>query len=453
MSSRITLSRSKFHADKQQNIDDGVEINGSRLVKLIFDVLGCFSRRLSKEQQALKDTELGELGPEFDSALLGLTDKLLLTDCWLTAQAFYEKLYQVIVKDAQICSRGYWKKWQDMKVSKKGRSCVEKWFHFYSGRKQGLLATRRMFIVCPTPSIMYGCLSGHLKYGTEASKDLVSESFLSRHFPNSVTSSVYLAPISFGSEVSYLVAPYACFGRISTGVFFGLRGIDGDNLQVDDMRYDDDWPDNFRVHEKKDPWVDYNPFAEMLGICELFESRIEDAVKKMHGLELFGEDSSSLEALLTDMSRPEIKALSYYDICYLIHRIAFRFHEVLNKAKEEQRFDYCDEIAPVYDDLLDALRSFKINVWYSDLHYFFAYFRGKTVLQPFVVVLCLQTDYFAFCEGFDENNNLLFNPWYMTYPPTLKTVQRPVENFLRQFDWSGMSDWLQVYPRTCIYMI
>ena len=47
--------------------------------------------------------------------------------------------------------------------------------------------------------------------------------------------------------------------------------------------------------------------------------------------------------------------------------------------------------------------------------------------------------------GFNKHNDMLINPWYtIGYPNTLEPIRRSVENFLGQFDWQAMYDWLQV---------
>ena len=47
--------------------------------------------------------------------------------------------------------------------------------------------------------------------------------------------------------------------------------------------------------------------------------------------------------------------------------------------------------------------------------------------------------------GFNKHNDMLINPWYtIGYPETLEPIRRSVENFLGQFEWQAMYDWLQV---------
>ena len=36
-----------------------------------------------------------------------------------------------------------------------------------------------------------------------------------------------------------------------------------------------------------------------------------------------------------------------------------------------------NEMRAIFSDLDEAMDAFRVNVWYSDLHFFFAYFRGK----------------------------------------------------------------------------
>ena len=51
---------------------------------------------------------------------------------------------------------------------------------------------------------------------------------------------------------------------------------------------------------------------------------------------------------------------------------------------------------------------------------------------------------FTMFKGFNKRNDLLFNPWYDVDPETNEPRRRDVRNFLAQFDWEGMYDWLQV---------
>ena len=47
--------------------------------------------------------------------------------------------------------------------------------------------------------------------------------------------------------------------------------------------------------------------------------------------------------------------------------------------------------------------------------------------------------------GFNKHNDMLINPWYtIGLPNTLEPIGRSVENFLGQFEWQAMYDWLQV---------
>ena len=43
----------------------------------------------------------------------------------------------------------------------------------------------------------------------------------------------------------------------------------------------------------------------------------------------------------------------------------------------EELFVDKEGLRMIVNILTDCMDSFRINVWYSDLHFFFAYFRGK----------------------------------------------------------------------------
>ena len=90
----------------------------------------------------------------------------------------------------------------------------------------------------------------------------------------------------------------------------------------------------------------------------------------------------------------------------------------------------------------ECLESFRINAWYSDLHFFFAYFRGKL----FSLLFCWFVWHNANCDslynvkGFNKHNDLLLNPWYDLDFTVMESRRRGVNSFLAQFSWDGCTN-------------
>ena len=71
-----------------------------------------------------------------------------------------------------------------------------------------------------------------------------------------------------------------------------------------------------------------------------------------------------------------------------------------------------------------------------------SYFLKNLFVHSYEVIQTVTN--FTMFKGFNKHNDLLFNPWYDIDPETNESRRRGVRNFLAQFDWKAMCDWLQV---------
>ena len=351
------------------------------LIRLAFDTLSCVDHRISPDQRELKSKEkLGAYGADFDSILHCVIDKLLLKSTWCDADFVKETLNQLVVSDGLICSKKYWKRWEGTRCTDKGSDGSDRWRKSYSARRNTLLFNRRLFVLTRPSSVLFGCLSSVATYRGYRFKQLVSDEFLGE---NQFAKCIAAGRVVFGAEYTYGELKIACFGRISLGIFFGMAGFTGDNLSQIGIIESLVWPKCFDHMKTVDPVIYSNPFTEMLAVCELFETRIADLMGRLIETNFF-EIETSFEALTLALVNPkceEIQALTYFDIVSLlsgVHRgvfVLFSTHdhddwpETLNVNRDEMR-----DIFSHLDEIMDA---FRVNVWYSDLHFFFAYFRGK----------------------------------------------------------------------------
>ena len=147
------------------------------LIRLSFDSLSCVDHRISPDQRELKSKEkLGAYGADFDSVLHCVIDKFLLK---LKKKLYVkETLYQLVVSDGQICSKKYWKRWEETRCTEKGSGGSDRWRKSYSARRNTLLFNRRLFVLTRPSSVLFGCLSSVATYHGYRSKQLVSAEFL-----------------------------------------------------------------------------------------------------------------------------------------------------------------------------------------------------------------------------------------------------------------------------------
>ena len=110
-----------------ENEWDGM-VNPQNLWKLSFEVLSSVDHRISSDQAALKG-KLGEFGPEFDSLIHSLTNKMLFKDPFLHADDFLEILRKLLVtrSGAMVCAPDFFDAWLTTKAYEKGKTGKERW--------------------------------------------------------------------------------------------------------------------------------------------------------------------------------------------------------------------------------------------------------------------------------------------------------------------------------------
>ena len=370
----------------REEIESDIGLDLKLFVQLSFDILSSTERRISLEQGELK-TDLGPHGPEFDSAMHALTDKLLFENVWFNTVDLRKVLYNIVVSDARICSPEYFQKWEKTSATHRGKTGAERWVHYLSGKKSGLLANRRLYALFPTPAVLFGCLSSLLKFYSDISKNLVSKQFSTAELDQS---SVFIQPVPFGGKMFSGILVFSCTARIAVGAFFGIHKIVLDatagTIKVKDGT---DYPDFFDGYTKVDDFVDYNPFSEMLRVCSSFERRIISVCKTLAESGFFEnfdkEFTPTMKAMVEDFTCIEVQNLSYWDILGLVEKLDDMASNVYEDRNESDsifsnlRDITADELYQCRRELTMAHSSFRENAWYSDLHFFFAYFRGKMI--------------------------------------------------------------------------
>ena len=109
----------------KRSVEDKWEgmVNPQNLWKLSFEVLSSVDHRISSDQAALKE-KLGEFGPEFDSLIHSLTNKMLFKDPFLHADDFLEMLRLLLVtrSGAMVCTPDFFDAWLTTKAYAKGKA-------------------------------------------------------------------------------------------------------------------------------------------------------------------------------------------------------------------------------------------------------------------------------------------------------------------------------------------
>ena len=372
------------------------DLDEKLLVRLAFDALTCVDRRISQDQRLLKE-KLGPLGDEFDSVLHSVTDKLLLQYPWNDADDFKDILFKLLVADGEICSERFFRRWEASKATDNGKAGLDRWRHYFSARKSQLLFQRRQYIINRPPSVLFGCLSAVDRGEASAGKSLVSREFL---LANVGAKEVYAQRFSFGIPDAYtgLDKPYACYGRISHGIFFGMAGYYEGNSKIFEVQPSHPYPSGYDGWIKADPVLYSNPFTEMLKICELFEDRVKTVMIELERIKFFEVvQLSPLTQKLVDPKCPEVQELSYFEIVSLTNAVYKDALGLYRQREDDESLAWAqledtdeDSFKQLVKDLALATDSFKTNVWYSDLHFFFAYFRGKlsVVVHFYKIVNC-----------------------------------------------------------------
>ena len=361
------------------------DLSKPALLLLAYDTLSCVNHRISEEQKQLENRDkLGSFGTIFDSLLHIITDKLLLKDTWCDSEYFKDILYRLFVVEGEICSKRFWQRWEVTKCTEKGQAGADRWRKHYSARRNLLLFNRRLFCIARPSSVLFGCLSTLNRSGENAAKCLVSKAFIAENDTKRIQDprNVVASRSPFGVSYTFGEKRYACFGRISLGIFFGMTGYDAEDLTRIKTEEDPQFPDWFDILKKIDPVIYSNPFTEMLEVCKLFEERIENFMKELEDSKYFDiVEFSPLQLALANPSCAEIQDLTYFEIVSLLHGFQLSLGDFWLTHDEdnwpEELLVDKEGLRMIVNILTDCMDSFRINVWYSDLHFFFAYFRGK----------------------------------------------------------------------------
>jgi hypothetical protein len=365
-------------------IDIGLDLK--LFVQLSFDVLSSTERRISPEQRELKSL-LGPHGADFDSAMHALTDKLLFENVWFNTVDLRRVLYNIIVSDAGICSAEYFQKWEKTSAYPRSKTGAERWVHYLSGMKSRLLSNRRLYALFPSPTVLFGCLSSVLKFHSDISKNLVSKQFCTAELDRS---QVFIQPVPFGGKMFSGMLAFSCTARIAVGAFFGIHKIVLDaTAGMIHVKDGTDYPDFFDTFTKVDDFVDYNPFSELLRVCYNFERWIISACETLAESGFFEnldkELTPIMKAMVEDFTGREVQNLSYWEILGLVEKLDEMVANVYEDRNESDsifsklRNITEDDLYECRQKLTMAHSSFRENAWYSDLHFFFAYFRGKMI--------------------------------------------------------------------------
>ncbi len=367
------------------------DLNVSLLLRLSIDTLSCVEHRITKEQEELgKEEKLGLFSEIFDSLLHNITDKLLLKNTWCDADYFKDIVHQLVVVEGEVCSRRFWNRWEVTKCIEKGQTGYDRWRKNYSARRNLLLFNRRLFCLVRPPSVLFGCLSSIPRNGEL--RNLVNAAFLDENkIDDVVASPKFVVPgrSTFSVKATFGEKRFSCFGRMSLGIFFGMKGYDPLDLRRIKTEENPQFPTWFDVLKKIDPVIYSNPFTEMLEVCRLFEERIKKVMKGLKDAEYFEVvQFAPLQLALADPSCAVIQELHYFEMVSLLVGVQLSLQDFLLRHDE---VDWPEELAfdkPKLRNLTtyldECLESFRINVWYSDLHFFFAYFRGKLFSLFFV---------------------------------------------------------------------
>ena len=205
------------------------DLNVSLLLRLSVDTLSCVEHRITKEQEALeKEEKLGGFGEIFDSLLHNITDKLLLLNTWCDADYFKDIVYRLVVVEGEVCSRRFWNRWEVTKCIEKGQTGYDRWRKNYSARRNLLLFNRRLFCLARPPSVLFGCLSGFNCRNLVSDQFLDENRILDERRKEELRSAKFVVASrsTFSVQATFGEKRYACFGRISLGIFFGMTGYD-----------------------------------------------------------------------------------------------------------------------------------------------------------------------------------------------------------------------------------
>lgn len=397
--SRKKTSKSK-HRSAQQLQSDGIdyskEIDPAKLVDLSFDTLSVISHRITSEQLALNEV-LGPLGHQFDSAMFALTNKMLYQDPFVDADEFMDVLYDLIVDEGKVCTKRYFLRWLKEKPHDKGKTGRQRIRHKFSGQRNLLLRNRRMYILYPSPRILFGCLASFNPIDDRGYKVLGKSD--DDTAPN--TSNVYLEIAPFGPPDAEVCRSVVCSALINSayGCFFGVGRIietpGNSSLQVANGR-------QVPTEETSTGMAHYNPWIELIDCTRKFLDQVvwffSTIVQIVPQLANAPSDDdlpepASIAALrwphlskFRDLDDLTVQAMSVFEIVSsvqtymgIIDDFTENFTETVNGEYAGISQNDSARLSSHTADMRLIIDRYLTSIYNSDLHFFFAYFRGTYI--------------------------------------------------------------------------
>ena len=374
--------RYKQKKDKRSVEDewDGM-VNLQNLWKLSFEVLSSVDHRISSDQAALKEI-LGEFGPEFDSLIHSLTNKMLFKDPFLHADDFLELLRELLVtrSGAMVCTPEFFDAWLAAKAYAKGKTGKERWKKHYSAQKCMLLAARRQYVLMPTPSILFGCLSTVNLSKSSLSKNLGLIDAGAADAPEPV----YLERVPFGTGTMYEQKCNSVY-RMSLGHFFNVADI-STNPKEPAVLSPEPMTTSQGLRDMPDGKYETNPWQELLSCTGTLFSRIGTFADGWVGIEEIDCVYTWPDAEVFCSAHGPDPAFDDKTVFEIISIVRVPLQKILDidATKHDENFSLKDwpetrviRLLALHGPLAFIIDLFLTNVRCSDVHYFFAYYRGE----------------------------------------------------------------------------
>ena len=385
---RPRFSKSEKKNRKKQSKEASIRwaksVNGANLVELSFDLLSAVNHRISDDQEALKE-KLGPLGAEFDVLTHSLTNALLFKDPFLHVDDFLAVMRTLLVEQASVCTLSYFNAWLATKAHAKGKTGLERWKKHFSAQKSMLLAARRQYVLMPTPAVLFGCLSTVCFTEPLLHKDLRSIAIGQAGNPES--DPVYLDRVPFGTHKIRHDRRCQAFVRISDGVFFNITEI-STNPQNPHIVTVEQPTESEGLTDMPNGIYETNPWVEILRSSQNFYDTILD----------FADEWAKIDGIAVVYDWPEMESFqdggdesfrkrTVYEVISIV-KICISKIVAIEKTRGDSEYflaEWPSEVVKRLFSFPDRLKrlidGFLINVKFSDLHFFFAYFRGELLLS------------------------------------------------------------------------
>ena len=376
-------------------IDYNLEIDPAKLIDLAYDTLSVITHRVTSEQVALNQV-LGDLGAEFDSTMFALTNKLLYQDPFVEADEFMELLYDLVVVKAKVCTPRYFKKWLKEKPHEKGKTGKQRMRHNFSAKRNLMLRNRRLYILYPSPRILFGCLQSFNSMGHHGFRALGKSAVDGA--PNS--SDVFLEVAPFGPPVPVIYRSLTCSPLINSayGCFFGISRIceePGQSAIYSSTR-------QVRCEGTSTGFSHWNPWEEILDctrkFLELviwFFNVVVEIVPQLGDEPQDGDapEPASIRALrwphlamFREENDPTVQAMSVFEIVSAVETYMSIVNDVIETDFSGDEgdeggisLDQRNKLSAHTEEMRKTLDRYCATIYFSDLHFFFAYFRGSYI--------------------------------------------------------------------------